>query len=139
MAIPIKHVSIKVSNLDKARAFYEEALGYKHVRTANTTGLDGDYISCHMTDGNLDLALEYFGDSAKSGTAQDVEPCIDHFGMEVDDIEEFIRKIEALGGEVLIRHSAARVKFKVPNLPVMEVVQAGRWTKPIQAIDMSDA
>jgi len=137
MVIPIKHVSVKVSNLDKARSFYEKVLGYKHVRTANTTGLDGDYISCHMTDGSVDLALEYFGETDKSGAPREVEPCIDHFGMEVDDIEEFIRKIEAWGGEVLIRHSPARVKFQVPNLPVMELVQSGRWTKPIQAIDMS--
>lgn len=139
MAIPIKHVSIKVGNLDRARAFYEEVLGYKHIRTGNSTGLDGDYVVCHMTDGSVDLALEYFGESAESGTVQSVTPSIDHFGMEVEDIDDFLRKIEAWGGKVLIRHSAARVKFKVPDLPVMEIVQAGRWTKPIQAIDMSDA
>lgn len=139
MAILIKHVSLKVGNLERARAFYEEVLGYKHVRTGNSTGLDGDYVVCHMTDGSVDLALEYFGESAESETAHSVTPSIDHFGMEVEDIEAFLKKIEPWGGKVLIRHSAARVKFKVPGLPVMEIVQAGRWTKPIQAINMSDA
>jgi catechol 2,3-dioxygenase-like lactoylglutathione lyase family enzyme len=138
MAIPIKHVSLKVSNLERARAFCEEVLGYKHVRTAQTSGLDGDYISCHMTDGSIDLALQYFGEPSESNIAQDTEPCIDHFGWEVDDMEEFVRKIEAWGGEVLIRHSAQRLKFKLPDLPVMEIVQAGRWTKPIAAIKMTD-
>lgn len=136
MVLPIKHVSLKVVDLDKSRAFYEEVLGYKHVRTAHTTGLEGDYISCHMTDGNVDLALQYFGESQDPGGAQDDAPCIDHFGMEVEDIEEFLRKIEPWGGKVLIRHSANRVKFTVPNLPTMEVVQGGRWSKPIKAIKM---
>jgi catechol 2,3-dioxygenase-like lactoylglutathione lyase family enzyme len=137
MAIPIKHVSLKVSNLERARAFCEEVLGYKHVRTAHTSGLDGDYISCHMTDGSIDLALQYFGESPEP-TAQDLEPSIDHFGWEVDDMEAFVQKIEAWGGEVLIRHSAQRLKFKLPDLPIMEIVQAGRWTKPIEALKMAD-
>ncbi|HWL27784.1 MAG TPA: VOC family protein [Burkholderiaceae bacterium] len=136
MVLPIKHVSVKVIDLDQARTFYEEVLGYRHVRTAHTTGLEGDYISCHMTDGNVDLALEYFGESPDPGAALEGAPCIDHFGMEVDDIEAFIRKIEAWGGKVLIRHSATRVKFTVPDLPTMEVVQAGRWSKPIAALKM---
>ena len=138
MAIPIKHVSIKVGNLERARAFYEEVFGYKHLRTVSTTGFDGPHFSCHMTDGIIDLTLLYYEEQIKSGDPKGAEPVIHHFGVEVEDLEAFTRKLKNCGGEVLSAPGDVRVKFKMPSVPMLEIVPAGRWTKSIKALNMAD-
>jgi len=49
----IVHLALKVDNLDQATKFYEDVFGFRHVKTAR----NGQHVSRHMTDGNIDLAL----------------------------------------------------------------------------------
>lgn len=126
----IKHVAFKVEDVEKERAFYENVFGYKHVNTVRRKGANGDHISCHMTDGYIDLALiHYDSENADEAGFSGVAPCIHHIGMEVDDLEGFIRKIEESGGEILTAPGHIPVKFRSPNGPVAEVVPLDRWKK----------
>ncbi|WP_158215432.1 VOC family protein [Candidimonas nitroreducens] len=138
MSMLIKHISVNVTDLEQARAFYEEVCGYRHVRTAHTTGFDGDHISCHLTDGNLDLTLLYYGEGGGSEKSPNAQPHIHHFGMEVENPDEFIQKVESWGGKVISPPGDVRVKFRIPNLPMLEIVPAGRWTKPIRKLMEKD-
>jgi catechol 2,3-dioxygenase-like lactoylglutathione lyase family enzyme len=49
----IVHIAIKVDDLEKATKFYEEVFGFHQ----SSTGYARGYVSRHLTDGNIDLAL----------------------------------------------------------------------------------
>jgi len=49
----IVHLAIKVEDLEQSTKFYEDVFGFKQVKTKR----NGQHISRHMTDGNIDLAL----------------------------------------------------------------------------------
>ena len=126
----IKHIAFKVDDVEKERAFYENVFNYKHVNTVRRKGVNGDHLSYHMTDGYMDLTLIHYeaADSDESDMAGPA-PCIHHIGMEVEDLDAFIEKIKAHGGEILTAPGHLPVKFRSPNGPVGEVVPMKRWEK----------
>lgn len=128
MPNPIKHIAFRVEDIDTERAFYESVFGYKHVNTVRRKGVRGDHISCHMTDGYMDLTLIHY-ESADSDEADFAgpSPCIHHIGMEVDDLDAFIHSIRESGGEILTAPGHLPVKFRSPGGPVAEVVPRKRW------------
>ena len=126
----IKHIAFKVADIEKERAFYENVFGYQHVNTVRRTGKRGDHISCHLTDGYIDLALiQYASSDSDEADFAGEGPCIHHIGMEVDDLDAFIRKITENGGEILTEPGHIPVKFRSPGGPVAEVVPHDRWKK----------
>ena len=94
----INHVALKVRDLETATKFYENVFGFRQVRTGRSRG----HISRHLTDGYVDLALMVY-DSEDDEEAKLVGegPAIHHFGIEVDDRQGFIERIEANGGTLL--------------------------------------
>ena len=120
----IVHLAIKVDDLDKATKFYEEVFGFKHIKT----GRNGQHISRHMSDGNLDLALMIY-DSETSPEAQlaGPGPRLHHFGIEVDDREDYVKKIKEYGGTILSQEEAGALKFRAPDGTIAEVVHRGRY------------
>lgn len=67
----IRHLAIRTANVDRLVKFYTTAFGLKVV--------DGVGPATYLTDGYLNLAILPKGYHANEG--------IDHFGIEVDDIE----------------------------------------------------
>lgn len=126
----IKHIAFKVEDIEKERAFYENVFGYQHVNTVRRKGKHGDHVSCHMTDGYIDLALiQYESQTSDEADFAGKGPCIHHIGMEVDDLDAFVQKIQASGGTILTEPGHIPVKFRSPGGPVAEVVPRGRWKK----------
>jgi catechol 2,3-dioxygenase-like lactoylglutathione lyase family enzyme len=126
----IKHIAMKVDNVDETRAFYENVFGYKHVNTVLRKGKHGDHVSHHLTDGYMDLTLiHYEAPDADEADFSGPAPCIHHIGMEVENLDEFITSIEAHGGEILTAPGHLPVKFRSPKGPVGEVVPMERWEK----------
>jgi lactoylglutathione lyase len=56
-------------------------------------------------------------------------PAIHHFGIEVDDWQGFIKKIEANGGILLSSPDSGTVKFRSPDGSIAEIVDVGRYQK----------
>jgi lactoylglutathione lyase len=56
-------------------------------------------------------------------------PAIHHFGIEVDDRQGFIEKIEANGGVLLSKPDSSTVKFRSPDGTIAEIVDVGRYQK----------
>jgi catechol 2,3-dioxygenase-like lactoylglutathione lyase family enzyme len=132
----IRHVAFKVNDIEKERAFYENIFGYKHVRTVRRPGIDGDHISCHLTDGNVDFTLmQYEAQDAEEEKFAGAAPCIHHIGMEVDDLDGFVEKIRKSGGEILTAPGHVPVKFRSPNGPLIEMVPLGHWKNKIRGTD----
>src|ERR1700692_3664119 len=98
MANIIKHIAIKVDNLEAATKFYEEVFGFRQLKTGSRDG----HISRHMTDGNIDFAImKYETEDTEEAQLSGPGPCIHHFGIEVEDREAFAEKIRKAGGEIL--------------------------------------
>ncbi len=114
----IVHLAIRVDDIEAAGEFYENVLGFTDVRQ----GQNRDHYSRHMTDGNLDVALVQYdqGASSKEALAAGEKPCIHHFGMAVDDVEEWTRKVESYGCEIISKPGVVPVKFRTPGGIVAE-------------------
>ncbi len=121
----IAHLAIRVDDLKAAGEFYENVLGFSDVRQGHTR----DHYSRHLTDGNIDIALIQYdkGASSKEAKAAGEGPCIHHFGMEVDDLEEWLAKIKALGCEIISNPGVVPVKFRAPGGVVAEVAPKGHF------------
>jgi lactoylglutathione lyase len=122
----INHLALKVSDLEAATRFYENVFGFRQVRTERSRG----HISRHLTDGYVDLALMVY-DSEDDEEAKLVGegPAIHHFGIEVDNRQGFIEKIEANGGVLLSKPDSSTVKFRSPDGTIAEIVDVGRYQK----------
>ena len=122
----INHLALKVSDLQAATRFYENVFGFRQVRTGRSRG----HISRHLTDGYIDLALMVY-DSEDDEEAKLVGegPAIHHFGIEVDNRQGFIEKIEANGGVLLSKPDSSTVKFRSPDGTIAEIVDVGRYQK----------
>ena len=124
MSSIIKHIAIKVDDLEAATKFYEEVFGF---RQRNTGSRDG-HISRHMTDGYVDFAImKYESEQTSEATLAGEGPRIHHFGIEVDDRQAFAEKIRAAGGEILSKPDANALKFRAPDGTIAEIVVRGAF------------
>ena len=93
----IVHIAIKVDDLEKSTKFYEDVFGIYQTKTGHARG----HTSRHMTDGNIDFAIMTY-DSEDEPEAKLIGkgPGIHHYGVEVEDREATIKKIEENGGKI---------------------------------------
>ena len=122
----INHIALKVTDLEAATRFYENVFGFRQVKTGRSRG----HVSRHLTDGYIDLALMVY-DSEADAEAQlaGPGPAIHHFGVEVEDTNVFIEKIEANGGSILPHEPGAAIKYRAPDGTIAEIVEIGRYAK----------
>src|SRR5262249_27219640 len=117
---------LKVQDLEKATKFYEDVFGLYQTKTGHARG----HVSRHMTDGNIDLALMVY-DSEEEAEAKlsGAGPCIHHWGIEVEDRDATVRKIEANGGMIFSDKEEGALKFRAPDGNLAEIVGVGRYKK----------
>jgi lactoylglutathione lyase len=122
----IVHIALKVEDLEKATRFYEDVFGIYQTKTGHARG----HTSRHMTDGNIDLALMvYDSEEEKEATLMGPGPCIHHFGVEVEDREATLKKIQENGGEVFSDPEEGALKFRSADGTMCEIVGIGRYKK----------
>ncbi len=110
----ITHIALKVSDISRAAAFYRDVFGFQQTDLRR----DGDHVSCHLTDGTIDLALVEFDPGSVIGGASGEDTGIHHFGIDVDDTAKFAEAIKQAGGELMddpSRPGARTIKFRVPG------------------------
>ncbi len=124
----IVHLALKVDDLEKTTEFYQKVFGFREVETTKTR----DHLSRHLTDGQLDFALIKYdaGTQSAESKAAGEGPCIHHFAVEVDDIEQATRQIKSYGCEIISDPGVVPVKFRAPGGTVAEIVPAGRYKQP---------
>lgn len=123
MPAKLRHVAIKVTDLDTARKFYQNILGMKLCRENKVR----DHISCHLTDGVIDLALMVYDEGDTSTEAKHAPPgnCIHHIGFETDNLAGTVEEMEKQGYSVLSDPSMDVVKMKAPDTPLIEFASDG--------------
>jgi predicted enzyme related to lactoylglutathione lyase len=123
----IVHLSLKVDDVKNTGDFYQQVFGFRDAQTRKTR----DHVSRHMTDGQIDFTLMKYdaGTTSRESKASGEGPCIHHFAIEVPDIEEARRQIEAQGCEVVSDPGVVPVKFRAVGGTVAELVPLGRYKK----------
>jgi len=120
----IVHIALKVEDLEKATKFYEDVFGIYQLKTGHARG----HTSRHMTEGTIDLALmTYDSEDEPEAKLSGPGPCIHHFGVEVEDREEAMKKIVANGGEVFSDPEEGALKYRGPDGCMQEIVGVGRY------------
>jgi lactoylglutathione lyase len=124
----IVHLALKVEDLEKTTAFYQQVFGFQEVETTRTR----DHVSRHLTDGRLDFTLiKYDEDTeSKESQASGAGPCIHHFAIEVDDVQQAEEQIKSYGCEIISDPGVIPVKFRAPGGTVAELVPVGRYQQP---------
>jgi lactoylglutathione lyase len=120
----IVHIALKVEDLEKSTKFYEDVFGIYQLKTGYARG----HTSRHMTEGTIDLALmTYDSEDDAEAKLSGPGPCIHHFGVEVEDREAAMKKIEANGGEVFSDPEEGALKYRGPDGCMQEIVAVGRY------------
>ena len=123
----LRHFAICVSDLDASAKFYENVFELKRVGRED---LDiGSAV--YMSDGVINLALLKFKGERGSGVkdaATFTGP--NHFGLQVDDLAETQRRIEAAGGRFFFdlgdeRKGNFERKFKDPDGIIFDISKHG--------------
>jgi len=123
----IVHIALKVDDLERTTQFYEKVFGFKEAKTEKVR----DHTSRHLSAGEIDLAIiQYDADteSAESKAAGE-GPCIHHFAVEVDDLEQAEKEVRAFGCKIISDPGVIPVKFRAPGGTVCEIVPKGRYQK----------
>ena len=109
----IRHVAIRTADAENLVKFYTVTFGLKVI--------DGVGPATYLTDGYLNLAIIPKGNNSHQG--------IDHFGIEVDDIEALVPVCEAEGATTgIIKRPANReAEFRVndPDGNMIDLSQHG--------------
>ena len=113
----IVHVALKVRDLQKAGVFYEKVFGFVPGRKT----VSSDHTSYHLSDGTIDISLMQYNSES--------EPCVHHFGIEVEDLQAAVVELQAAGCEILSPAGEIPVKFRDPNGVIAELVPPGRYRK----------
>jgi predicted enzyme related to lactoylglutathione lyase len=126
----LRHIAVCVKDLDKAAEFYAKVFEFKKIGRED---LDiGSAI--YMSDGVINMALLNF--KGKGGqAASDIKEGqmfvgAHHFGIQVDDLAETQKKIEAAGGKFFFdlgdeRHGNFERKFKDPDGVIFDISKHG--------------
>ena len=120
----IVHIAIKVDDLEKSTKFYEDVFGIYQTKTGHARG----HTSRHMSDGAIDFAIMTY-DSEEESEAKLIGkgPGIHHYGVEVEDREATIKKIEENGGKIFSDKGEGALKFQAPDGNYGEIVAVGRY------------
>ncbi len=92
----LRHIAIAAEDPEKMAEFYKRAFDFKEVGRPNGVLADGVFLS----DGTLNMAILKFK-TDQLGKGLDYRG-IHHFGVLVEDVDEFSKKLESLGAEYYI-------------------------------------
>ena len=123
----LRHIAVCVKDLDKAAKFYSDVFEFKRIGREDLPIGSAVY----MSDGVINLALLNFAGSAASDL-KDAKSFVGthHFGIQVDDLVEAQKKIEAAGGKFFFdlgdeRHGNFERKFKDPDGVIFDISKHG--------------
>jgi lactoylglutathione lyase len=80
--------------------------------------------------GLIDLALMvYDSEDVEEAQLSGPGPCIHHWGIEAEDRDSYVAKIEANSGIIISEPGEGALKFRAPDGTVAEIVGVNRYKK----------
>jgi lactoylglutathione lyase len=124
----IVHIALKVDDLKRTTEFYEKVFGFREMQTRKVR----DHTSRHLSDGVIDLSIMQYDTDTRSAESKAAGegPCIHHFAVEVDDLQQAEKEIRGFGCEIISDPGVVPVKFRAPGGTVCEIVPKKRYKKP---------
>jgi lactoylglutathione lyase len=131
--VVVNHVGQVVVDLDRARRFYEEALGFEVERelkvsdqaAAPLLGVEPplDLTALYLRRGAFVLELMVYDRPGNPPAAERVmnEPGLTHLSVSVDDVDATIAKVESLGGSLVARTPLASM-VRDPDGQLLELL-----------------
>jgi lactoylglutathione lyase len=125
--VPIKHIALRLENrdaVDAASDYYQKVWGFSFSGSRDRRGL----YTQDLTDGNVAFALTVFeGDDPRGVKSNKTAhpPCIHHIGFEVDNFDERVEEIKALGYEQLCEPGQIPFKYVAPGGTMSEFAPTG--------------
>lgn len=114
----IVHLALKVDDIETAAAFWEGVFGFKRSEVQKKRG----HISCHLTDGEFDLALvQYETEETVEADWAGHGSRIHHLGFAVSDFASKAKELETQGCKILSQPGVLPIKFRMPHGIVAEV------------------
>ena len=122
----LRHIAIAAKDPDAMADFYVKAFDFKIVRSNDGPLAYGH----HLSDGTIDLAILRFK-TDQLGKGMDYAG-LHHFGILVEDVDAFTKKLESLGAEHYIDqgHGAQQAgyfekKFYGPEHILFDIAEHG--------------
>ena len=109
----IVHLAMRAEDIDKASEFYSKVFGFTEVKVP---GLRNTVR--YLTDGTVHIAIN------QSRSGKNEGPCIDHFGIEVDNVENCLAEVSKYGCKV-VSEPGKVVKFRAPDGIIVEAIPIG--------------
>ena len=101
MTYNFNHVHLKAPDPGKTAEWYVTAFDFEIINEQNPRPKGDRFIRCRTKDGvAINISSARTGESMGDGDA-DAHWGIEHFGIEVDDIEKELSRLESLGAKVL--------------------------------------
>ena len=114
----LRHIAIAAEDPEAMAEFYKKAFDFEEVGRPNGVLADGVFLS----DGTLNMAILKFK-TDQLGKGMDYRG-IHHFGVLVEDVDEFSKKLEGLGAAALHRPGPGRAPGRLFR---EEVLRPGRY------------
>lgn len=127
--LKIRHIALASDHPGKAAEFYKTAFGFRELRRFGLDPNNPDHAprpsGVFLTDGVLNIAILKFGNDQLGKGIEFTG--IHHFGVVVDDVEEWTKKLEAMGAsalnEAMPKNMHAEYKFKGPDGVVFDITK----------------
>ena len=101
MTYNFNHVHLKAPDPGKTADWYVAAFDFEIIDDQNPRPQGDRFIRCKTKDGvTINISSARTGESMGDGDA-DTHWGIEHFGIEVDDIEKELSRLESLGAKIL--------------------------------------
>ena len=124
----IKHIAFASDHPGKAADFYKKAFGLQELRRFGIDEATGEAArpsGVFLTDGSINIAILKFSND-QLGKGLDYTG-MHHFGVIVDDVDAWTRKLDELGAEAMDSQYAvppgahAEFKFRGPDGVVFDI------------------
>lgn len=123
----LRHIALRVRDLEASSRFYQTVFGFAEVgRERIPIG-----AAVYLSDGVMNLALlNYFGQAGAAAEGAATSVGTDHFGVQVEDIDAMRATIEEAGGTFYFdlgdeRKGNFERKFKDPDGIVFDISKHG--------------
>lgn len=127
----IKHIAFASDHPGKAADFYKQAFGLRELRRFGIDAETGEAkrpSGVFLTDGSINIAILKFSND-QLGKGMDYTG-MHHFGVIVDDVDAWTKRLEAMGAQALDSQYAlpagahAEFKFRGPDGVVFDITGA---------------
>src|SRR5665213_4045566 len=105
----LRHIAIAAEDPEAMAEFYKKAFDFKEVGRPNGHLADGVFLS----DGTLNMAILKFK-TDQLGKGMDYRG-LHHFGVLVDDVDAFTKKLDSLGAEHYIDQGQGCLLYTSPS------------------------